>query len=194
MISRSGLPDRRASGQGQEIKMSYADFVSDILGLHDGLMSDAQRREARAAFDAWNKNAVARKSWKAGEKILADRAAAGLFGGKALTGSVKQKVWGEKIRAEKLAGEKVGSDFYAPKDEMTEAQAVLACDPSGLGKSAHFWIENRGRKPSEIGRFFETQKRMLADALALRESGKADEFKAAADAYNALTTEWGFTK
>jgi hypothetical protein len=192
MISRSGLSSRRASGQGQEIKMNYADFVADVLGLQEGLMSDDQRREARAAFASWNAKAEERCKWKAGEKVLADRAVAALFGGKALTGTAKQKTWGEQIRAEKLRGEKT-NDFYV-RNEMTERQAVLACDPNGLGGSAHFWIENRGRKPSEIGQFFETQKRMLAEALALREAGKSEEFKAAAEKYNAFTAEWGFTK
>lgn len=119
---------------------------------------------------------------------------ASLFGGKALTGSKKQKVWAEKIRAEKLRGEQVGTSIYDPKDEMTEAQAVLACDPNGLGKSAHFWIANRARRPSEIGAFFEQQKRLLADALAMRDAGKTEEFKAAAAEYNAFTTAWGFTQ
>lgn len=174
--------------------MSYADFVSDVLGLQEALLTEAQRAEARAAFAAWDKQTDARKNWKAGKKVLADRAVAGLFGGKALTGSAKQKVWAEKIRAGKLHGEKVGFGCYAQKDEMTDAQAVLACDPNGLGKSAHFWIANRARRPSEIGAFFEQQKRLLADALALRDAGKTEEFKAASAEYNALTTAWGFTQ
>lgn len=174
--------------------MHYADFVSDILGVQEGLMSDADQRAARAAFDAWNKQAPTRAAWKAGNKVLEARAVAGLFGGKALTGSAKQKEWGEKIRAEKLSGEKLGHDFYAPKNEMTEVEAAMACDPNGLGKSAHFWIENRNRQPSEIGAFFVQQKRMLAEAISLREAGDADGFKAAAEAYNNLTAQWGFTQ
>ncbi len=35
---------------------------------------------------------------------------------------------------------------------------------------------------------------MLAEARALREAGKIDEFKAIAEQYNKLTEEWGFTK
>ncbi len=174
--------------------MNYSDFVADILDLQEGLMSEAERQQAQAAYAAWNAKAEERRKWKAGEKVLADRAVAALFGGKALTGTAKQKAWGEKIRAEKLRGERVGHDFYAPKNEMTEAQAVLACDPNGLGRSAHFWIHNRNRRPSEIGAFFETQKRMLAEARALREAGKIDELKAIAEQYNKLTEEWGFTK
>lgn len=171
--------------------MNYNDFVSDVLGLQEGLMTAAEIREAQTAYAAWTKKAEDRRNWKAGKKVLADRAVATLFGGKALAGSTKQKVWGEKIRAEKLAG-KTGA-FYA-RDEMTEAQALLACDPNGLGRSAHFWIENNNRLPSEIGKFFETQRRMLVDAMALRDAGKTTEFKAASEAYNALTAEWGFTQ
>lgn len=173
--------------------MNYSDFVADILDLQEGPMSETERKQAQAAYAAWTKQSEARKQWKAGEKVLADRAVAALFGGKALTGTPKQKAWGEKIRAQKLRGERVGHDFYAPKNEMTEAQAVMACDPNGLGRSAHFWIHNRDRRPSEIGAFFETQKRMLAEARALREAGKIDEFKAIAEQYNKLTAEWGFT-
>ncbi|MFC4729078.1 hypothetical protein [Coralloluteibacterium thermophilus] len=173
--------------------MNFSDFVTDILGLQEGLMSDGQRSEAQAAYTAWTKQSETRNKWKAGQKVLADRAVAALFGGKALTGSTKQKVWAEKIRAEKLRGEKLPFSAYE-RNEMTDAQAVLACAPAGLGKSAHFWIENRDRKPSEIGSFFETQKRLLAEAQALRQAGKMEEFKAAAEAYNNLTAEWGFTK
>lgn len=172
--------------------MNYSDFVSDIIGLQEALMSDAQHVEARAAFANWAKQGEARKSWKAGKKVIADRAAAALFGGKALTGSAKQKVWAEKIRAEKLRGEAVG--IYNPRNEMTDAQAVLACDSNGLGKSAHFWIEARGRKPSDIGKFFETQKALLAHAQELRAAGNMTEFAAVAAKYNALTAEWGFTQ
>lgn len=175
--------------------MNFSDFISDVLDLQEGLMTEAQRADAAAAYADWSKKDEARSNWKAGRKVLADRAVAALFGGKALTGSTKQKTWAEKVRAEKLRGEKIGGQFYdVAYDTMTEAQAAMACDPNGLGKSAHFWIEARGRKPSEIGKFFETQKRMLRAALALREAGKADEFKAAAEAYNHFTAEWGFTK
>lgn len=173
--------------------MSFDDFVSDVLDQQAGLMSEADRRAARTAYDAWVKQAPARKAWKAGSKVLADRAVAALFGGKALTGSAKQKVWAEKIRAEKLRGEKLPHSAY-DRNEMTDAQAVLACSPTGLGRNAHFWIENRNRTPRDIGKFFETQKRLLANVLALREAGKADEFAAAAAEYNALTTEWGYTQ
>lgn len=172
--------------------MNFSDFVSDHLDLREALLSAGERAEAHAAYEAWMKKAPERKAWKAGQKVLADRAVAALFGGKALTGTAKQKTWAEKIRADKLRGETSQYSAY-DRNEMTEAQAAMACDPTGLGRSAHFWIENRTRKPSEIGQFFQQQKRLLADAMALREAGKAEEFKAAVAAYNAFTAAWGFT-
>ncbi len=114
------------------------------------------------------------------------RTVAKMFGGKALTGSAAQKEWGEKIRAEKIAG-------------MTDDQAELACDPNGLGRSAHFWIENRTRAAHEIGQFFIEQKALLARAKALlarakalRDAAIAEEYAALAAEYNAMTTAWGF--
>jgi len=101
------------------------------------------------------------------------------FGGKALTGSVKQKEWAEKIRAEKLAG-------------MTQDQAEMACDPKGLLTAAKFWIENRGAFSSEIGEFVMQQKALLAQARNLKAAGQAAEYAAAAEKYNSLTARWGF--
>lgn len=101
------------------------------------------------------------------------------FGGKALAGSVKQKEWAEKIRAEKLAG-------------MTQDQAEMACDPKGLLTAAKFWIENRGAFSSEIGEFVMQQKALLAQARNLKAAGQAAEYAAAAEKYNSLTARWGF--
>jgi len=103
------------------------------------------------------------------------------FGGKALTGSAKQKEWAEKIRVEKIGA-------------MTQDQAEMSCDPDGLGRSAHFWIENRERTGSEIGNFFMQQKAMLRKAQLLRAAGKAAEYEALVVEYNALTERWGFTE
>jgi len=103
------------------------------------------------------------------------------FGGKALTGSAKQKEWAEKIRAEKLFA-------------MTQDQAEMACAHNGLGRSANFWIQNRERSGSEIGNFFMQQKAMLRQAQSLRAAGRSAEYEAAAAEYNALTLRWGFTE
>ncbi len=111
------------------------------------------------------------------KKALSSRNVAKLFGGKALIGTAKQKEWAEKIRAEKL-------------QEMTEEQATLACAPSGLGKAAKFWIENRGKKGAEIGGFFQTAKE-LREKFAQLEKG-TEECRAVAEKYNSLTAAWGF--
>lgn len=113
------------------------------------------------------------------EKALDFRAQAKLFGGKALTGSVKQKEWGEKIRAEKLGG-------------MTPEQAELVCDPSGLTRSAHFWIQNRAASATAIAEFETTRRSLLKQARALKAANDAIGYAAKAAEYNALTTQWGF--
>lgn len=112
-------------------------------------------------------------------KALDARAVAKAFGGKALTGTAKQKEWAEKIRAEKLAS-------------MTQDQAEMACDPSGLLTNSKFWIENRAAAASAIGAFVTDQKALLAQARALKAAGRADEYSRAAAQYNAMTAQWGF--
>lgn len=114
-------------------------------------------------------------------KAQDSRNAAKMFGGKALTGSAKQKEWAEKIRAGKLA-------------EMSAEQAEMVCDPKGLGRSAHFWIENRAKTPGAIAGFFVQYKALNMKCDALKKSGSEKEYAAAAAEYNALTTVWGFTK
>lgn len=107
------------------------------------------------------------------------RSVAKMFGGKALTGTAKQKEWGEKIRAAALAG-------------MNQDQAEMAADPDGLGRAAKFWIENRARSTSEIGAFFMEQKALMRKAQSLKTAGKVEEYAAVAAQYNALTAKWGF--
>lgn len=130
-----------------------------------------------------------RKKSKLSARAAVARGTAKLFGGRALTGTPKQREWGEKIRASKIKGERGGP--FEPQNTMTDEQVLLACSPTGVGRSAHFWIENRDRKPSEIGQFFEQQKALLAAAAAAREAGDAEQYAVIAAEYNALTAEWG---
>ena len=58
------------------------------------------------------------------ERAIEKRNIAKMFGGKALTGTVKQKEWAEKIRAEKLAA-------------LSEDEAIKICTA--------FWINNRNK-------------------------------------------------
>lgn len=98
------------------------------------------------------------------------------YGGKALTGSAKQKKWGEQIRTEKL-------------QNMTADQATLVCG-SNLTASAHFWIENRAVSASDIAEFIETARR-LRDQFDAAERG-TDAARAIAAEYNNLTARFGF--
>lgn len=66
------------------------------------------------------------------------RALAKMYGGAALTGTAKQKEWGEKIRAQILASNDLELE---DKQELASAK---------LFKSAKFWIENRTKKAAEF--------------------------------------------
>ncbi len=101
------------------------------------------------------------------------------FGGKALRGSAKQVRWGEKIRADKIKN-------------MTEKQAAICCDPSGLMKHAKFWIETRDKKPPEIGEFAEKYKNLLVSYSEAKATNDANLVASIAEEYNALTALWGF--
>ena len=97
-------------------------------------------------------------------------------GGKALTGSAKQKEWGEQVRAEKLQA-------------MTAEQAAQVCS-STLTASAHFWIENRAVSASDIAEFIETARRLRAQFDAAERG--TDAARAIAAEYNNLTARFGF--
>jgi len=107
------------------------------------------------------------------------RSFAKAFGGKALTGTAKQKEWAETIRAEKLAA-------------MDHDAAAMACDANGLGRGAKFWIDNRAATSAQIADFFRQQHALLKLARTLKSKGMAAEYADAAARYNALTSAWGF--
>lgn len=107
------------------------------------------------------------------------RAVAKQFGGKALTGSERQKEWAEKIRAEKLA-------------QMNEEQAALVCSPTNILQSAKFWIENRYASGKAIAAFEIQRRASFERAKSLKLRNDADGYALAAAEYNALTKKWGF--
>ncbi|WP_057382322.1 hypothetical protein [Pseudomonas aeruginosa] len=107
------------------------------------------------------------------------RAVAKAFGGRALTGTARQKEWAEKIRAEKV-------------QQMNQDQAEMACDPSGLLTAAKFWIENRNASAQEIAGFVMQQKALLAQHRSAQAARQADKVAKIAAEYNALTARWGF--
>ncbi|HEY9746751.1 MAG TPA: hypothetical protein V6C99_11095, partial [Oculatellaceae cyanobacterium] len=61
--------------------------------------------------------------------------------------------------------------------------------PEGLGRFAHFWIQNRSRSPSEFSEFFREQAKLISIYSKLKEG---QDYSLLAAKYNALTLEWGF--
>ncbi|WP_311949280.1 hypothetical protein [Halomonas piscis] len=120
---------------------------------------------------------LARHRYAPSAQAKKGRELAKVFGGRALTGTAKQKDWAEKIRAEKLR-------------EMDMCQAELACDPKGLLTAAKFWIEARNSKGTEIGEFVQQQKALLKQYKSAKAEKDADQVKAIAEQYNALTEKW----
>lgn len=158
--------------------LSFEDFVEEYLDLQVALMSDAELARARADYAA--RTAPSRPATRPLSDAATDaRATAKHFGGRALTGTARQKEWAEKIRSQKIVA-------------MPLAAAELACDPNGLGRTAKFWIENRDRTTAEFAAFLTEQKSLLAQAKALHAAGQAAEYAAVAARYNALTSKWGF--
>lgn len=153
---------------------------ADIPAQRDGKWVDLETgHEYNPAIDytgAGSRRAPARSL---SDKAQGSRDVAKAHGGRALTGTAKQKEWAEKIRAEKLAG-------------MSADQAALACNPDGLARTAKFWIDNRARSAADIAGFLADAKALRAEFDAARSAGNADAARAKAAAYNALTAAWGF--
>lgn len=75
-------------------------------------------------------------------RTLDARGVAKQFGGKALTGSTKQKEWAEKLRAIVLLA--VSSD-----------QAELICTCASVTGASKFWIDTRNVSPTKISALLE---------------------------------------
>lgn len=110
------------------------------------------------------------------KNALDARGVAKAFGGKALTGTAKQKEWAEKIRASVLKS-------------VAFEDATILCN-NDLTKASKFWIENREKPSADFASFVREQRR-LRDVFAKLERG-TDEARAVAAEYNALTAAWGF--
>lgn len=107
------------------------------------------------------------------------RKTAKFFGGKALTGSAKQKEWAEEIRAEKIQG-------------MREEDAILCCNPNGVLRTASAWINNREKSSGEFASFIKEQTTLYQAAKSAKDNGQHNEYEQLAQEYNALTKKWGF--
>lgn len=119
--------------------------------------------------------------FKANEKTKNARDIAKSFGGKALKGTSKQKVWAEEIRANVLKS-------------VNEVQAEILCYLT-IFETAKFWIENRNMPASQIGENAEKTAELLKRInKLLREAEKSlvtDQFRNIIDdkKYNELMTQ-----
>lgn len=116
-------------------KKSFSEWLedADMPEKRNGEWVDL---ETGLTFSDWD-HAKADK-FTIGEKAKAGRELAKLYGGKALTGTPKQKEWAEKIRAEKL----IGLD-----DDTATFLSV-----SKLADSAKFWIDMKDMSSNDIFR------------------------------------------
>lgn len=158
--------------------MTLQDYVEDFFDLDITLMSDGELAKARASFDEYIQGMKKARA-SLSDQALSARSKAKAFGGRALTGTARQKEWAESIRADKL-------------QSMTDVQATFACDPAGLLTNSRFWIENRDAAGVDIGAFVEKQKQLLRAYNKAIEDKDSVRAGAIAGEYNALTDKWGF--
>ncbi|MDP5909571.1 hypothetical protein P3854_32050 [Pseudomonas aeruginosa] len=135
--------------------------------------------ETGIAYDPQYNYALKTRRTSLSPRAMDARTVAKAFGGRALTGTARQKEWAEKIRAEKV-------------QQMNQDQAEMACDPSGLLTAAKFWIENRNATGQAIAGFVMQQKALLAQHRSAQAAGQADNVAKIATEYNTLTARWGF--
>jgi len=109
------------------------------------------------------------------QKALDARKNAKFLGGKALTGSAKQKEWAEKIRATVIS-------------QVSSAEDAQALVTNGLAATSKFWIENRNKSANDFVNFVKKQR-------ALKEAFDSEKCliqrKIIADEYNAFTSTFG---
>lgn len=120
---------------------------------------------------------AAKKEQDAADALTANRQIARFFGGKALSGTAKQKPWGEEIRANIL-------------QHVAEDSAIALASPDSLGRNASFWINNRERQPREFADFIQLQQKLMAEHAAATEAGNAKIIAEIANRYNDLMADW----
>lgn len=135
--------------------ISFEDYCEDYLDLHIALMSREQLETAREGYQqiikANEKNTPEHKAALA--KAKASRQLAKFYGGKALTGSAKQKAWAEDIRQKFLESNDLTDE---------EKEELITC--GGFTNGAKFWIENRNVPAAKM-----TARNIVAQYRALKE-------------------------
>lgn len=112
-------------------KITFEEYLEDVLDLNIGLMADNEIAKARESYEKYTESSSACLRKKLSKEAQNAKSTAKFFGGKALRGSAKQKEWAEKIRAEKLL-------------KMSFEKATELMSYEGFINHAKFWIENRG--------------------------------------------------
>lgn len=90
-------------------------------------------------------------AWTASDDVKKNRKIAKFYGGKALTGTAKQKEWAESLRATVLSS-----------DALSDEQKVEFLQTANFLKTAKFWINNKGL---ESGHF--TKENLIREYNAL---------------------------
>lgn len=122
--------------------ISFEEYCEDFLDQHVGLLSGQSLEDAKKSYATFSqtKPQKTEKQIQGEKKALANaknaRQDSKLFGGKALTGSPKQKSWGETLRKAFLS-------------KVTVEQAEQAVN-APIAQTAKFWIETEKCTPADI--------------------------------------------
>ena len=115
------------------MSIAFQDYCEEYLDLDIALMSEEQLKNARSGYaDLVSDSKTPTKNSKHSKalaKAKESRKLAKFYGGKALTGSAKQKKWAEDIRQTVL-------ESSALSDEQKTKLVKLA----GMPNTAKFWI------------------------------------------------------
>ena len=117
-------------------KLSFQDYCEEYLDLDIALMSEEQLKNARSGYS----NLVSdTKHNQALAKAKESRKLAKFYGGKALTGSAKQKKWAEDIRQTVLES-----------DALSDEQKTELVKLGGFTNTAKFWINNKDKSADKF--------------------------------------------
>lgn len=123
--------------------MTFEEYCEEYLDLHIALMSDEEIKDARQAYNKFIKPEKTPVEIEKHKKALAaakeSRKLAKFYGGKALTGSAKQKKWAESIREDVLCS-----------NELTDEQKTELINLGSFLNTSKFWINNRNTKHSNL--------------------------------------------
>ncbi|MGV7078481.1 DUF5710 domain-containing protein [Testudinibacter sp. P80/BLE/0925] len=162
-LSKSIIKERRGSNSSVEKQPKYRKMTfNEWMEEADMPKQDAQGKwydaETGIPFEDNVVAVGAQKRSKIRQRSQNSRDYAKSLGGKALTGTMKQKNWAEEIRASKL--KELNSD---------EASALVK---SGGAEKASFWVENRDKSGAEILKSTGWQENTKQQEAPVKQGGK----------------------